>query len=433
MTDALTTDLGKISALRVISRTSVTQYKHTKEPLEQIARELKVDAILEGTVARSGNHVRVTANLVQISPEMHLWAESYNGEVSDIITTQATIAQAIAREIQVKLTPQERKMLAGAHRVNSKALDFYLRGRYGIATGTADALEQAVASFQRAIQEDPNYAPAYTGLAFAYSTWAPGRPSLRELIPKARQAALKGIELDDTLPSAHAALACIELTYDWKWTAAEKEFKRAIELDPNYDDAHARYAQELVVLGRTDEAIREARRAIDLGPLSFYDDYPVWVFILAHRYDLALERGLATVQNRPTWVWGHYDLAQIYEQTGKTDDAIREYLKFEEQSGTDPEWISPLKEAFGRSGARGYWSRILERDREWAKTHYVSPGMVAAVCARVGDKQCVFDWLEKAFDERDDLVINLKVEPIFANFHSDPRFQNLVRRVGLPQ
>jgi TolB-like protein/DNA-binding winged helix-turn-helix (wHTH) protein len=214
MTDALTTELGKISALRVISRTSVMQFKRTKTPLLEIARELKVDAILGGTVARSGNHVRVTANLVQISPERHLWAESYEGEISDIITTQATVAQAIAREIQVKLTPEERKMLAGAQRVNSKALDFYLRGQYAIATGTAEALEQAVASFERAVQEDPHYAPAYASLAFAYSTWAPGRAPLRELIPKARQAALKAIELDDTLPDAHAALACIELTYD---------------------------------------------------------------------------------------------------------------------------------------------------------------------------------------------------------------------------
>ena len=175
MTDALTTDLGKISALRVISRTSVMQYKRTKKPLQEIARELKVDAILEGTVARWGNHVRVTANLVQTSPERHLWAESCEGEISDIITTQATVAQAIARQIQVKLKPQEQKMLAGAGRVNSKALDYSLRGRYAFVTGTAEALEQAVAFFQRAIQEDPTYAPAYAGLAAAYSTWAPGR------------------------------------------------------------------------------------------------------------------------------------------------------------------------------------------------------------------------------------------------------------------
>jgi tetratricopeptide (TPR) repeat protein len=296
-------------------------------------------------------------------------------------------------------------MLAGARRVNSKALDYSLRGRYALATGTAEALERAVASFQRAIQEDPNYAPAYTGLAFAYSTWAPGRAPLRELMPKAKQAALKAIELDDTLPGAHAALACVELTYDWNWTNAEKEFKRAIELDPNYDDAHARYAHELVVLGRTEEALREARRAIDLGPLSFYNDYPVWVFILAHRYDLALERALATVQNRPSWAWGHYDLAQIYEQTGKTDDAVREFLKVDEMFGTYPEWIGPLKEAFAQHGARGYWSRTLERYTNMARSQYVSPGMAAAVYARVGNRDCAFEWLGKSFEVRDDLLI----------------------------
>jgi TolB-like protein/DNA-binding winged helix-turn-helix (wHTH) protein/Tfp pilus assembly protein PilF len=433
MTDALTTDLGKISALRVISRTSVMQYKGTKKPLQEIARELKVDAILEGTVARSGNRVRVTANLVQTFPERHLWAESYDSEIGDVLTVQATVAQAIAHEIQVKLTPQERKMLAGARRVNSEAFDLCLRGSYAIATGTAEALEQAVAYFQRAIQEDPTYAPAYTGLAFSYATWVPGRAPLRALMPKAKQAALKAIELDDTLAGAHTALAFVELTYDWNWTGAEKEYKRAIELNPNYAAAHARYAYELVVLGRTEEALVEARRAVEIEPFSFYTDYPVWVFILARRYDLALERTLETVQARPNWVWGHYALAQIYEQTGKTDDAVQEFLKVDELFGTDPEWIGPLKEAFARSGARGYWIRTLERYRKSAKSRYVSPGMVAAVCARVGDKQCAFEWLEKGFEERDDLLINLKVEPIFDRLHSDPRFQDMVRRVGLPQ
>ncbi len=433
MTDALTTDLGKISALRVISRTSVMQYKGTKRPLQEIARELKVDAILEGTVARSGNRVRVTANLVQTFPERHLWAESYDSEIGDVLTVQATVAQAIAHEIQVKLTPQERKMLAGARRVNSEAFDLCLRGSYAIATGTAEALEQAVAYFQRAIQEDPTYAPAYTGLAFSYATWVPGRAPLRELMPKAKQAALKAIELDDTLAGAHTALAFVELTYDWNWTGAEKEYKRAIELNPNYAAAHARYARELLVLGRREEALVEARRAVDIEPFSFYTDYSVWVFILARRYDLALERTLETVQARPNWVWGHYALAQIYEQTGKTDDAVQEFLKVDELFGTDPEWIGPLKEAFARSGARGYWIRTLERYRKSAKSRYVSPGMVAAVCARVGDKQCAFEWLEKGFEERDDLLINLKVEPIFDSLHSDPRFQDIVRRVGLPQ
>ncbi len=433
MTDALTTDLGKISALRVISRTSVMQYKGTKKPLQEIARELKVDAILEGTVARSGNRVRVTANLVQTFPERHLWAESYDSEIGDVLTVQATVAQAIAHEIQVKLTPQERKMLAGARRVNSEAFDLCLRGSYASDTGTAEALEQAVAYFQRAIDEDPTYASAYTGLAFSYYNWAPGRAPLRELMPKAKEAALKAIELDDTEAGAHVVLASVELSYDWNWTGAEKEFKRAIELNPNYAAAHARYARELVVLGRREEALVEARRAVDIEPFSFYTDYPVWVFILARRYDLALERTLETVQARPNWVWGHYALAQIYEQTGKTDDAVQEFLKVDELFGTDPEWIGPLKEAFARSGARGYWIRTLERYRKSAKSRYVSPGMVAAVCARVGDKQCAFEWLEKGFEERDDLLINLKVEPIFDRLHSDPRFQDMVRRVGLPQ
>ena len=432
MTEALTTDLGKLSALRVISRTSVMQYKSTRKSLQEIAQELKVDAILEGTVARSGNRVRITANLVQASPERHLWAETYESEIGDILTVQTTVAQAIAREIQVKLTPQEQKMLTTVRPVNSKALDLTLRGNYASSVGRAEALEQAGAYFQRAIEEDPTYAPAYSGLAASY-TWVPGRSSAHELMPKAKQAALKAIELDDSLPDAHIALARVELWYDWNWTGAEREFKRAIELNPNYADAHSNYARELVVLGRTEEALVEARRAIELAPLAFYDDYPIWVFILAHRYDLALERADAAMQNRPDWVWGHYNLAQIYEQTGRSNDAVQEFLKADELFGTDPKLIGQLKEAFARSGPRGYWSRTLERYRKSGGSYHASPGMVAAVCARMGNKQCVFEWLEKGFEERDDLMINLKVEPIFDSLHSDPHFQDLVRRVGLPQ
>src|SRR5208282_273155 len=254
MTEALITDLGKISALRVISRTSVTQYKGTKKSLPQIARELNVDALVEGTVARSGSHLRITANLVQASPEKHLWAESYESEVGDILTVQGEVAQAIAREIQVKLTPEEQKLLGNVRPVNPEAHDDYLKGRYLCDKDDREGLDKAFPYFQRAIEEAPNDPLAYAGLADCYALWGwagdlfAGDLSPRDTMPKARDAALKALQLDDALAEAHTSLGRVDLIFERKWSGAEREFKRAIELNPSYSRAHMWYAHYLVAM-----------------------------------------------------------------------------------------------------------------------------------------------------------------------------------------
>jgi TolB-like protein/DNA-binding winged helix-turn-helix (wHTH) protein/Tfp pilus assembly protein PilF len=434
MTEELTTDLGKISALRVISRTSAMRYKDTKKPLREIARELNVDAVVEGTVARSGSHLRVTANLVQASPEKHLWAESYESEVGDALTLQGEIAQAVAREIQVKLTQQEQNLLAAATRVNPEAHDLYLRGLYSMrGAESAGASEKAIKYFQQAIEKDPNYAVAYSALSRVYSVWIPGMTrSPRTLMPKAREFALKALTLDNTLADAHAVLGMIALFYDWDWSAAEKEYKQTMALNPNHVWAHERHARGLAAQGRKEEAIAEAKQVLALSPTPSEWDYPIWVFILTRRYDLARERAQELLEVAPNWVWGHFELAQVDEQEGQLEEAAQEFLKADELFGMDPKRVTQLKVTLAKSGAKGYWKRTLENYKESAKSNYVPPVLVAEACVRVGDKERAFEWLERGLEERDDLMINLKVEPVFDSLRSDPRFQDLVRRVGIP-
>jgi TolB-like protein/DNA-binding winged helix-turn-helix (wHTH) protein len=433
MTDALITDLGKIGALRVISRTSVMQYKGTKKPLSEIARELNVDAIIEGTVSRSGNHLRITANLLQASPEKHLWAESYESEVGDALTVQGQLAQAVAREVQVALTQKERSLLAARRSANPDARDLYFRGRYVLPETTEEAQEKAIRYFQQAIEKDPGYAEPYSALATVYANWVPGANRPRDRMPKAREFALKALSLDNGVRDAHYALGMVALFYDWDWATAEKEFQRELELNPNHVLAHQWRARALVTHGRTEEAVAEGNRSLGLSPTVTDWDYPTWVFILARRYDLARERAQEMVDLEPNFPWGHFELAQVYEQSGRPEDCAREFLKGNELFGTDPRKLEELKRALAKDGAKGYWKRTVENYKEFAKSDYVPPVMTAMACVRIGDKQCAFEWLEKGFQERDDLMINLKVEPVFDSLHADPRFQDLVRRVGIPQ
>ena len=435
MTEELTTDLGKISALRVISRTSAIRYKGTKKSLADIARELNVDAVVEGTVARSGSHLRITANLLQAFPEKHLWAESYDSEVGDALTVQGQIARAVAREIQVKLTRQEQNLLSVARPVNPEAQDLCLKGFFTMrGFESAESSEKAIKYFQQAIEKDPNYASAYAGLAIVYSTWIPGMTrGPRDLMPKAKEFARKALTLDNTLAAAHSQLGLTELFYDWDWSAAEEEYRQTMALNPNYVWVHPWHARGLLARGRTEEAVAEAERIVALSPSPLDWDNAVWIFVLARRCDLARGRAQELLEVAPHYVWAHFENAQIYECDGQMDKAAEEYLKADELFGTDAKKLAQLREAMAKSGAQGYWKRTLENYRESAKLHYVPPVLVAEACVRVGDKECTLKWLEKGFQERDDLMINLKAKPVFDSLHSDPRFQDLVRRVGIPQ
>ena len=432
MTEALITDLGKIGSLRVISRTSVMQYKGTKKSLPEVARDLNVDAIIEGTVSRSGNHVRITANLLQASPEKHLWADSYDSEVADALTVQGELAQAVAREIQVTLTRKEHNLLSKHRPANPDAQDLFFRGIYDLQQGTQETQEAAIRYLQQAIEKDPSYAEPYSALAMVYANWVPGANRPRDRMPKAREFALKALSLDNDVISGHLALGTVALNYDWDWTTAENELQKELESSPNHVYAHQFRARALVARGKTEEAVTVAKRSLGLSPAVVDWDNAVWVFILARRYDLARKLAQEEVAALPNFPWGHFNLAQIYEHEGKVEDVAREFLRADELFGTDPKELERLRGAMAKDGAKGYWRRKLENYRESAKSGYVPPVLTAMACVRIGDKQCAFEWLEKGFQERDDLMIYLKVEPVFDGLRADPRFQDLVRRVGIP-
>jgi TolB-like protein/DNA-binding winged helix-turn-helix (wHTH) protein len=451
MTEELTTDLGKISALRVISRTSAMQYKGTKKSLSEIARELNVDAVVEGTVARSGSHLRITANLLQASPERHLWAENYESEVGDILTVQGRVAQAIAREIQVKLTPEEQKLLGNAGPVNPKAHDDYLKGRFLCNKEKREGLDRAIQYFEQAIQEAPTDPLAYAGLANCYAMlgWAgdifAGDLSPREIMPKARDAALKALQLDEASVEAHTSLAAVELILNWNWSGAEREFKRAIELNPNYSPAHVWYAHYLVAMGRFDESSAEARRSLELDPFSEWTmDISEWALLLARRYDLTVQQSQKSLELAPEFPWAHYDLGQTYVQTGRGSEAVQEFIKAEELFGMSQDRLAELHGVYHQSGERGYWGKSLAFCREASKQprklgrpsgygfcDYAKNLDMAAMQVRLGDTNAAFESLERGFTKHEAELIYLKVDPSWDNLRSDPRLQDLIRRVGL--
>jgi TolB-like protein/DNA-binding winged helix-turn-helix (wHTH) protein len=451
MTEALTTDLGKISALRVISRTSVMQFKGTKKSLPEIARELQVDALVEGTVSRSGDHMRITANLVQASPERHLWAESYESEVGDILTVQTQVAQAVAREIQVKLTPAEEKLLSRARPVNPEAHDDYLRGRYLCSKDTREGLDKSIPYFQRAVQEAPDDPLGYAGMAECYSIWAwagnmfANDPTADNVLAEARDAALKALRLDPSLAEAHTALGKIRMVLEWDWAGAETEFKRAIELNSSYAPAHAWYAHYLVAVGRYDEGVAEAKRSLELDPLSqFTRDFAEWACYLARRYDLAIEQSRRSLELSPDSPWGHFDLGQAYEQTGRSDEAIQEYLKAEELFGMSEDRLAELRKAYQRSGTKGYWRKTLElcqlgirQPRKFAivsgfgHCDYIQHLDAAAIEVRIGDYDAAFADLERAYTSHNAYILYLNADTGWDPVRSDPRFRDLTRRIGL--
>ena len=435
ITEELTTDLGKISALRVISRTSTMQYKGSKKPLPEIARELNVDAIVEGAVARSGSHVHITVNLIQASPERHLWAENYESEVADALAVQGKIAQTVGRKIGLGITENERELLTVPRPVNPEAQDLYMEGRFAWHFAeNAESSQKAVDYFEQAIEKDPSFAKAYAALASVYSVWIPGMAQgPRDRMPKAREFAMKALALDNTISESHGTLGLIDLFYDWNWSTAEEEYKQTIALNPNYFWVYSWHARGLVARGQTEQAVAEAQRVIGLSPSPLNWDYPIWVFDLARREDLARQRAEQLLRVAPQWTWAHFSAAYVYELHGDSEKAVQEFLKADELFGTEPRKIAQLKQAFAKYGSQGYWRQAIQNYKQTAKSSYVEPVMVAEACARIGDKECAFEWLEKGLKERDDLMINLNVDPTLESLHSDPRFQELVRLVGIPQ
>jgi uncharacterized protein (TIGR02996 family) len=434
ITDELITELGKIRQLRVVSRTSVMHYKDVHASLAQIARELSVDAVIEGTVLHSGKRVRITAQLIDASTDKHLWAESYEGDAGDVLAIQDEVATSIANQIRIKLTPEERAVLSSSKVVNPESHEAYLKGRYLWAERTPDALRKSIEYFNAAIQKDPNYALAYAGLADTYGVMSDHDVSYpAEAYPKAKAAALKALEIDDTLAEAHAALGRIEWGYDWDAAAAEKEFLRAIQLNPSDSTAHQWYSDLLSEQGRVEEGIQEAKRALDLDPLSVAMPLKLGdAYYFAHRYDEAIEEVRNTVDLHPASSDSHQNLAIYYLAKKMYAPFLTEaqlWLKLSgEKSSAD------AAAAIGRIDAAHYSEALrimIDQAVAERKVAYSSAVWIAYLCAERGDKEQAFYWLEKAYSERDDSIRCINVDPGFDAFHSDPRFQDLLRRVGL--
>jgi TolB-like protein/DNA-binding winged helix-turn-helix (wHTH) protein/Tfp pilus assembly protein PilF len=434
MTDELITDLGQISALRVISRTSVMPYKRARKPLPQIAKELNVDAVVEGTVLRSGDRVRITAQLIEATADKHLWAGSYEGDLRDALTLQNQVARSIAEQIRISLSPQEQAVLKSAKVVNPEAYEAYLKGRYFWNKRTADGLKTAVDYFNQAIAKDPNYAQAYTGLADTYALlgdWQYGVMSPKEAFPKAKAAAIKALELDSTLSEAHNSLAFCFDAFDWDLESAGKEFQRAIELNPGYATAHHWYAWHLSLLGRYGEAIEEMRKAKDLDPLSLIINSDLAeLLVIAHFYDESIAQSRKTIEMDPNFALAHNQLAQAYLHKHMYDEAIAELQKAVDLSGGSPTCIANLARAYAASGRSKEAVKLLSDLKNRSNRSYFDASEIAVIYAALGDNDQAMNWLEKGYEERFNPGVLLR--PGFDPLRSDPRFKDLVRRIGFP-
>jgi TolB-like protein/DNA-binding winged helix-turn-helix (wHTH) protein/Flp pilus assembly protein TadD len=432
MTDELITDLGQISALRVISRTSVMPYKRTRKALREIARELNVDAVVEGTVLRSGDQVRITAQLIQASDDKHLWAQSYEGDLRDTLALQNQVARAIAEQIRISLNPQERAALQRNKVVNPEAYVSYLKGRYFWNKRTADSLKAAEAYFNQAIEEDHDYAQAYSGLADTYALlgdWQYAVMTPLEALPKAKAAAIKALQLDSTLGEAHNSLAFCLDGFDWDFPSAGKEFQRAIELNPGYATSHHWYAWHLSLVGRNDEAIAEMKKAQNLDPLSLIINADLAeLLVIAHAYDESIQQSRKTIEMDPNFGLAHNQLAQAYLQKGMYPQAIAELQKAIQLSGGSPTCTANLARAYAATGRRNDALQLLDtlKTSNHGSAH---ASELAVVYAALGDRDQAMAWVEKGYQERFNPGVLLR--PGFDPLRTDPRFRELVRRIGL--
>ena len=434
LTEALITTLAKIGNLRVVSRTSAMQYKGVHKAVREIARELGVNSIVEGTVLRSGRRVRITAQLIDAPQETHVWAESYERDMRDVLALQSEMAQAIARQIQIKLTPQEQAHFANVHSVNPEAYEVYLKGRYHWTRRSGEGLGHAVQYFQQAIVKDPTYAAAYSGLADCFCVlgiWGFVPPD--EGCGKAKQLALQTLEMDRGVADAHASLAWTNMLYDYDFVAAEREFERSIELNSRYATAHQWFGFYLALMGRCEEGLTELKRAIHLDPLSIIINATLGiVYWCARRYDQQIEQFEKTLELDPHFALAHAGLGYAYMYKSINEPAIAELRKGVQLSQHAPIFLAWLGEAYAAGGDSDDAQKILEQLEQISKKRYVSPYHMARICAALGKKDEALRWLETGYRERAAWMVALRIEPRFDGLRSDPRFQDLVRRMNFP-
>jgi eukaryotic-like serine/threonine-protein kinase len=425
MTDQLIADLSQIKALRVISRTSMMQYKDTRKPLPEIAKELNADAVIESSVLRVGDRVRITADLIQGTTDKHLWTDTYERESRDILKLQNDVAGAIANGIKIVVTPQERERLTSAPAVDPAAYEANLQGRFYWNKGTERDNRVARQYFERAAQIDPNYAAAYTGLADYY--WQTDALPPSEKLHKAKQFALKALAIDPNLSAAHASLGAIYFFGDWNWTGAVEEYKRALELDPGNMQAHRLYSDYLSEMGKPTEALEEIRKTQELDPLSTFTKVSVgWALYFARRYDQASEQCGKVAAADPHSVGAHDCLGLSYLAQKKFAKAIEECKLAVNLSGNDLARAVDLAQAYALAGDRAAAYKLVDEWRVRARRTYVSPTFFARVYFALGENKLGFVELERAFTQRDLFLTVLPVDPAFDSVRTDPHFRDLL-------
>lgn len=438
LTEEMITQLGCLQPRRlgVIARTTAMRYKGTGKSIDQIGRQLGVDYILEGAVRRAADRVRVTAQLIQVSDQTHLWAESYDRKVAEIFAVQKEVARRIANSLAIELLPAQQAALTRPPTASPLAHEAYLKGLYYWNKFTEDGSRKGMVHFEQAIKEDPRYARAYAGLALCNARLGGVFSSLqaKETFPRAKTAALKALQIDDTLSEAHGSLGICRLFYDWDWVAAEKQFLRALELNPGYALVHHEHALYLIVMARLEEALAEEKQALELDPLSLlFNTVLAWVFYFAKQFDQAIEQCRKALELDPNFPMAHWHLGRVYEQKGMFEEAILALQRAVTLSGTSPVCVAELGRAYAEAGHRDEAVKALDELRELSKRLFVSSYFIALIYAGLAERQQTFEWLERAFEERSFWLIFLNVEPTFDSLRSEPHFQNLRRRVGLSE
>jgi TolB-like protein/DNA-binding winged helix-turn-helix (wHTH) protein/Tfp pilus assembly protein PilF len=439
MTEALIAELGKISAPRVISRQSIMQYKGSKKGLSEIARELNVDAVLEGTVERSGDRVRVLVRLDQVSPEGQLWSNQYNRDIRDLLRLQDEIARAVTDEIQVKLTPQERAHLASSHPVNPRAQDDYFhalhfRHKWEASYASEQDLLTAISYFRQAVEKDSNYALAYAGMADTYIVLgAPhgGNYAPKETLPLAKAAATSAVEVDPLLGQAHFALAQTLELYDWNWSEAERQYKIALELSPNYAPAHVEYGRFLQALGQNDEAMKQMAYAVELNPMDLQTRFMVgFVTYAARRYDSAISQLKELNTSYPGI--GDFGLGWCYREKKMYPEAIAALERCVVRSGRAPLLLANLASVYGFAGRKREAVKLIDELKERSGQHHISASLFAEAYLGLGENDEAMAWLERAYEERDQWMVYIKSFPGWDALRPEPRFQAIVRRMNFP-
>jgi serine/threonine protein kinase/Tfp pilus assembly protein PilF len=432
MTEALTSELAKIGALRVISRTSAMQYKDAHKPLPEIARELDVDGIVQGSVLRSGGRVKIAVQLIRAGTDQQLWAGEHVRELTDILQLQGDVAKAIATQVRIQLTPQDTRRLSSAAKVNPEAHDAYLRGRFYWNKEAREDLEKAREYFQQAIDKDPLYAPAYVGLADYYSVlpfYSNARPD--EVFPKAKEAIAKALQLDSSLAEAHSTQAYILTYFDWDWVGAESEFQQALSLNPNDATLRHRYSRFLSSLGRIEESLNELERARLLDPNDLVIKANVGViYYFGRQYDRAIDELKKVLHDHPDFGTARWGLGLAYEQKGVNDQALTELKKAAERRG--PNGLASLGHFYGVRGQRKEAEEILAELRKRAGPERVSRYQLALVQIGLGDNDGAMEGLQQAYMEHATLLSYLKMDPRFDPLRGDQRFQDLLRRMNFP-